>query len=72
VYAAEDKVVPSESSMRLYNALRKNAVSAELHLYTNGEHGFLTKPSFDEWFGRCVNWMRDMSIIHLVGLAIYN
>lgn len=63
VHTADDTVVSPENSFRFYHALRKNKVNAELHIYSEGEHGFLKKPVFEEWFGRAVNWMKDRSFI---------
>jgi acetyl esterase/lipase len=63
VHTADDTVVSPENSFRFYHALRKNKVNAELHIYSEGEHGFLNKPVFEEWFGRVVNWMKDRSFI---------
>ena len=63
VHTADDTVVSPENSFRFYHALRKNKVNAELHIYAEGEHGFLKKPVFEEWFGRAVNWMKDRSFI---------
>jgi acetyl esterase/lipase len=63
VHAADDSVVSPENSFRFYHALRKNKVNAELHIYSEGEHGFLKKPIFNEWFGRAVNWMKDRELI---------
>jgi acetyl esterase/lipase len=63
VHTADDTVVSPENSFRFYNALRKNKVNSELHIYSEGEHGFLKKPVFEEWFGRTVNWMRDRDLI---------
>ena len=63
VHTADDTVVSPENSFRFYHALRKNKVNAELHIYAEGEHGFLKKPVFEEWFGRTVNWMKDRSFI---------
>jgi len=63
VHTADDTVVSPENSFRFYYALRKNKVNAELHVYSEGEHGFLKKPVFEEWFGRAVNWMRDRNLI---------
>ena len=63
VHTADDTVVSPENSFRFYYALRKNKVNAELHIYSEGEHGFLKKPVFEEWFGRTVNWMKDRSFI---------
>jgi acetyl esterase/lipase len=63
VHTADDTVVSPENSFRFYNALRKNKVNSELHIYSEGEHGFLKKPVFEEWFGRVVNWMKDRNLI---------
>ena len=63
VHTADDTVVSPENSFRFYNALRKNKVNSELHIYSEGEHGFLKKPVFEEWFGRTVNWMKDRNLI---------
>ena len=63
VHTADDTVVSPENSFRSYHALRKNKVNSELHIYSEGEHGFLKKPVFEEWFGRTVNWMKDRSFI---------
>ena len=65
VHTADDTVVSPENSFRFYHALRKNKVNSELHIYSEGEHGFLKKPVFEEWFGRTVNWMKDRSFIEL-------
>lgn len=63
VHADPDVVVPVENSLCFYEALHKNKVAAELHIYSRGEHGFLTAPSFEEWFGRCVFWMREQNLL---------
>ncbi len=58
VHTDPDVVVPVENSLAFYQELRRNKVPAGLHVYSKGEHGFLTYPSFAEWFGRCTEWMR--------------
>ena len=58
VHAEPDIVVPVENSITFFDALRKNNVPVEIHLYAKGEHGFLTNPPFYEWFGRCIYWMK--------------
>lgn len=63
VQATDDKVVPSKNSLFFYEALHRNGVPVALHLYEKGEHGFLTSPSFHEWFGRCMYWMRGRQLI---------
>jgi acetyl esterase/lipase len=63
VHAGTDVVVPVANSLSMYHALQGHGVPAGLHIYSKGEHGFLTYPSFDEWFGRCINWMKQTKII---------
>jgi len=59
VHAGDDKVVPVGNSIRYYEALLKNGVKAELHIYPTGGHGFgLHNTSVaDNWLDRCFNWM---------------
>jgi len=38
--ADDDNGVPAENSLLMYSALRKNKVSAELHIVSEGGHGF--------------------------------
>lgn len=57
--AGDDTVVPITNSFIFYDALKKNSIPAELHVYSSGEHGFLKQPPFEEWFGRCCYWMKS-------------
>jgi acetyl esterase/lipase len=59
VHASDDKVVTVGNSIKFYEELRRNGVPADLHIYSKGGHGFGTTPTFDEWFGRCVHWMKS-------------
>lgn len=63
VHSGADEVVAVENSMEFYKALKINNVTAGLHIYAKGEHGFLTWPPFTEWFGRCIKWMEGLSLI---------
>jgi len=61
VHTAEDKSVPLENSVLFYQALRGAGVSAELHLYERGPHGFGMTQGLgpaSEWFERLAEWMR--------------
>jgi acetyl esterase/lipase len=59
VQAQDDKTVPVQNSLMFYEALLKNKVMAEMHLYPQGGHGFglNNKTTKDQWFDRLVNWM---------------
>jgi acetyl esterase/lipase len=59
ILADDDSVVKPENSIIFYEALRRNGVPAEMHIYETGEHGFLKDPPFEEWFGRCCFWMKS-------------
>ena len=60
VHASDDKSVPVENSIRFYQALIKNKVNAEMHIYQNGGHGFglYNATTTDAWFERATSWMR--------------
>jgi acetyl esterase/lipase len=57
--AYDDIVVPVGNSTVFYNALKKYSIPCELHIYSKGGHGYLIQPPFDEWFGRCIYWMKS-------------
>jgi acetyl esterase/lipase len=59
VHASDDKAVKVGNSIRYYEALIKNNVSVEMHLYKNGGHGFgmNNKTTSDSWMERLKNWM---------------
>lgn len=65
VHASDDDAVNVENSIWFYEALLKNKVPAELHLYEHGGHGFglnnLT--TNEDWFESCVQWMKDNKLI---------
>ncbi|WP_299502159.1 alpha/beta hydrolase [Mucilaginibacter sp.] len=59
VQAGDDKTVPVQNSLLFYEALLKNKVKTEMHLYQAGGHGFgLNNPTSKEhWFEWCAGWM---------------
>jgi len=65
VHASDDKSVPVENSIRFYQALIKNKVNAEMHIYQNGGHGFglQNATTTDSWFERATAWMQVNKII---------
>jgi acetyl esterase/lipase len=60
VHASDDDVVNPENSIRFYQALLKNKIPAELHLYEHGGHGFGLHNSTtkEDWFAACIDWLR--------------
>ncbi len=65
VHASDDKGVSPENSIVFYEALLKNNIPAELHIYEKGGHGFgLKNPSSKEdWFKTCLNWMATNGLL---------
>lgn len=61
VHANDDRVVPVQNSTRFDEALVKNKVKGEMHVYQGGGHGFgLNNPTTsDDWFERLQHWMKD-------------
>jgi dipeptidyl aminopeptidase/acylaminoacyl peptidase len=64
VHTTDDKAVPVENSLLFYQALKDNNVSAEMHVYPTGGHGFgmgLGKGYLDTWMDRCVDWLKGLN-----------
>ena len=59
IHCEDDKTVPVLNSLYFYEALVKNGVPAEIHVYPRGGHGFgLWNPlSVDQWPDRLQHWM---------------
>jgi acetyl esterase/lipase len=61
----EDKSVPVENSLLFADALRKNGVPFELHVYQHGRHGIgLGSSVFDPaklhpWTADCLRWLKE-------------
>lgn len=64
IHAGTDVVVPVMNSVVFYEKMLKQGASAEMHIYSKGEHGFGTYPLFDEWFGRCTTWMKSLGLVN--------
>ena len=62
-HAGDDTVVPVANSLVFYEALQRQNVPADLHIYTQGGHGYLKTPAFEEWFGRCLHWLRAVKMM---------
>jgi acetyl esterase/lipase len=59
IHAGDDDAVPVKNSLAYYEACQKNGVSAELHIYPKGGHGFgmNNKTTNDKWMDRVKNWL---------------
>jgi acetyl esterase/lipase len=61
VHASDDDGVNPENSIHFYQALLKNKVPAELHLYEHGGHGFglHNTTTSEDWFADCLAWLKE-------------
>ena len=63
VHASDDPSVPTDSSIHFYQALRKQKIPAELHIFSEGGHGFGIKKSgktSEHWPARFEAWFKAM------------
>lgn len=57
--ASDDSAVSVTNSIDFYDALLKNKVSASMHIYAKGGHGFLKLPPRDLWVNELNYWMKN-------------
>lgn len=63
---ADDDRISSKNSVAMYLALKAAGVSADLHIYAAGGHGFGLRPSdspCSTWPARCEQWMRQQGLL---------
>ena len=61
---SDDRAVPCENSLRYYEALRANGVSAALHIYPEGGHGWADHLDFayrEAWMNDLRIWLARMA-----------
>ncbi len=63
-HAGDDTVVPVDNSILFYQELIRNKVPAEMHLYPNGNHGFVLKLPIEEWMQPLFLWMKNSGIVN--------
>lgn len=61
IHATDDTVVIPENSINYYLALKKNGVSAEMHVYEKGGHGFGLGVAYTSkfWTRDCEEWLKS-------------
>ena len=60
-HTTEDKTVPVEQALSMYNALLKAGVSVEMHIFAHGGHGSGLgggSPALDQWPALLETWLR--------------
>ena len=62
--ADNDDVVPAENSLLMYAALRKKKIPSELHILSEGKHGFglgLTNQHVSSWTNNLQLWLKSLN-----------
>ncbi|MBV8388752.1 MAG: alpha/beta hydrolase [Mucilaginibacter sp.] len=61
IHAEDDGAVPVQNSTQFYDALVKNKVKAEMHLFEEGGHGFgmINPKNKGKWFEWGANWLKE-------------
>ena len=63
VHASDDSAVPVENSLYYYQALKKNDVPVEMHIYPTGGHGVglaLGKGALASWPSLMIAWIMEL------------
>ncbi|MBK0370746.1 alpha/beta hydrolase [Flavobacterium agrisoli] len=65
IHATDDGAVPVENSINYYMAFKQHKVSAEMHVYKVGGHGFGlgVKDTSLYWPVVCENWLKSLQLI---------
>jgi acetyl esterase/lipase len=64
IHATDDKTVPVENSLLFYQALIAHGISAEMHIFPKGGHGFgigIGVGAADQWMNLCLQWIKSLS-----------
>ena len=64
IHSSDDRSVPVNNSIDYYTALVKNGVSATMHLYPIGGHGWGYNDNFTykrQWTGELEKWLREIN-----------
>lgn len=63
VHSADDDAVPIQNSIRYYEAMKRNNVPGELHIYEAGGHGYGLAPkggTESMWPAACEAWLKGI------------
>ena len=62
VHSADDNTVPLRNSIVYFEALQKNKISSELHVFRKGGHGYglsVNKGTQSGWPNLCLLWLKE-------------
>jgi acetyl esterase/lipase len=62
VHSADDKVVPVKNSIVYFEALVRNNIPAEMHIFEKGGHGYglaINRETESAWPDLCLSWLKE-------------
>ena len=62
-HTGDDQTVDVNNSIVFYQALIRNKIPAEMHLYPKGDHGFVLSIPTEEWMQPLFKWMKGNYLI---------
>ena len=65
LHATDDKAVPVANSLLFYQALERNGVAVEMHIYPEGGHGFglgIGRGHLQQWPDRLKQWLNHIKV----------
>lgn len=62
-HTGDDGLVGVNNSVVFYQALLKNSVDAELHIYPTGNHGFIQRLQVAEWITPMIEFMKREKVL---------
>ena len=65
LHATDDKAVPVANSLLFYQALERNGVPVEMHIYPEGGHGFglgIGRGHLQQWPDRLKQWLNHIKV----------
>lgn len=63
-HTGDDTVVDVDNTLLFYQALRHQHVPAEMHIYPEGNHGFVLKLPVDVWMQITMKWLGRMGMLN--------
>ena len=66
LHTTDDKAVPVANSLLFYQALERNGVAVEMHIYPEGGHGFglgIGRGHLQQWPDRLKQWLNHIKIV---------
>lgn len=63
-HTGDDKVVDVDNTLTFYQALRHQHVPAEMHIYPEGDHGFVLKLPVEGWMLIIMKWLGRTGVLN--------